>query len=44
MAEFFTGLDSRRPDEGFELLDQVFHLETQLAHAGSTHDSTEAPR
>jgi L-rhamnose mutarotase len=40
MTEFFTGLDGRPPDEGFELLDEVFNLETQLA----THDSTEAPR
>jgi L-rhamnose mutarotase len=40
LAEFFTGLDGRRPDEGFLLLEEVFHLETQLA----THDSTEAPR
>jgi L-rhamnose mutarotase len=44
MAEFFTGLDGRRPDEGFELLDEVFHLETQLAAHDSTDDSTEAPR
>ncbi|MEV6824580.1 L-rhamnose mutarotase [Amycolatopsis sp. NPDC051102] len=27
MAEFFTGLDSRPPDEGFQLLDEVFHLD-----------------
>jgi L-rhamnose mutarotase len=55
MAEFFTGLDGRRPDEGFELLEEVFHLETQLAahdstthdgttHDSTTHDGTEAPR
>jgi len=44
MAEFFTGLDGRRPDEGFELLDEVFHLETQLAHDSTTDDSTEEPR
>ena len=43
MAEFFTGLDGRRPDEGFELLDEVFHLETQLSDS-SSHDSTEEPR
>lgn len=30
MAEFFTGLDGRRPDEGFVQLDEVFHLEDQL--------------
>ena len=26
MAEFFTGIDGRRPDEGFVLLTEVFHL------------------
>jgi L-rhamnose mutarotase len=26
MAEFFTGIDGRPPDEGFELLHEVFHL------------------
>lgn len=27
MAEFFTGLDGRGPDEGFLLLTEVFHLD-----------------
>jgi L-rhamnose mutarotase len=31
MAPFFTGLDGRPPDEGFLLLEEVFHLEDQLA-------------
>jgi L-rhamnose mutarotase len=31
MAPFFTGLDGRRPDEGFELLEQIFDLDAQLA-------------
>ena len=31
MAEFFTDLDGRAPDEGFLVLDEVFHLEDQLA-------------
>ena len=31
MAEFFTGIDGRAPDEGFLLLEEVFHLEDQLA-------------
>ncbi len=35
MAEFFTGLDGRPPDEGFLLLREIFHLEDQLAAAGS---------
>jgi L-rhamnose mutarotase len=31
MAPFFTGLDGRPPDEGVLLLEEVFHLEDQLA-------------
>lgn len=31
MSAYFTGLDGRGPDESFELLDEVFHLEDQLA-------------
>jgi len=30
MAELFTGIDGRPPDEGFLLLEEVFHLEDQL--------------
>ncbi|WP_285184499.1 L-rhamnose mutarotase [Rhodococcus sp. MEB041] len=30
MAPFFTGLGSATPDEGFVLLRELFHLETQL--------------
>ena len=30
MSAYFTALDGRRPDEGFQLLDEVFHLEDQL--------------
>jgi L-rhamnose mutarotase len=26
MAQFFTGIDGRPPDEGFRLLTEVFHL------------------
>jgi L-rhamnose mutarotase len=26
MAEFFTGIDGRPPDEGFTLLTEMFHL------------------
>jgi len=33
MAPFFVGLDGRRPDEGFQLLPEIFHLEDQLARA-----------
>ena len=30
MAELFTELDGRTPDQGFLVLDEVFHLEDQL--------------
>jgi L-rhamnose mutarotase len=30
MAPFFMDLDGRGPDEGFVLLEEVFHLEDQL--------------
>jgi L-rhamnose mutarotase len=34
MAQFFTGIDGRPPDESFLLLDEVFHLQDQLlAHS-----------
>jgi L-rhamnose mutarotase len=31
MAPFFAGLDGRAPDEGFLVLEEIFHLEDQLA-------------
>jgi L-rhamnose mutarotase len=31
MAQYFTGLDGRPPDEGFLLLEEVFNLDDQLA-------------
>jgi L-rhamnose mutarotase len=34
MAEFFEDLEGQRPDEGFLILDEIFHLEDQLAAAG----------
>ena len=30
MAPFFLALDGHRPDQGFQFLDEVFHLEDQL--------------
>jgi L-rhamnose mutarotase len=36
MATFFTGLDGRPPDAGFLVLEEVFHLEDQLARS-ETH-------
>lgn len=42
MGRFFVGLDGRGPDEGFELLDEVFNLDEQL---NRLDDRTEgAPR
>ncbi|HEY6785787.1 MAG TPA: L-rhamnose mutarotase [Trebonia sp.] len=31
MAQYFTGLDERPPDEGYLLLEEVFNLDDQLA-------------
>ena len=31
MGEFFEDLEGRAPDEGFLVLDEIFHLEDQLA-------------
>jgi L-rhamnose mutarotase len=41
MAEFFVELDGRAPDEGFLVLDEVFHLEDQLATDERTNDARE---
>lgn len=35
MAPFFTGIDGRAPDEGFQLLTEVFHLADQLSPEGT---------
>ncbi|KRC51570.1 hypothetical protein ASE16_00215 [Leifsonia sp. Root227] len=42
MGEFFTELDGASPDEGFELLDEIFHLEDQLASSAGD-EPTSAP-
>ena len=34
MSRYFVGLSGRGPDEAFLLLDEVFHLEDQLATLG----------
>jgi L-rhamnose mutarotase len=34
MAEFFEDLEGQAPDEGFLVLDEIFHLEDQLAAVG----------
>jgi L-rhamnose mutarotase len=41
MAEFFEELDGRQPDQGFLVLEEVFHLEDQLARHDQTHDARE---
>jgi L-rhamnose mutarotase len=38
MAEFFEDLEGRAPDEGFLVLDEVFHLEDQLSGSAATAD------
>src|SRR4051794_34173088 len=35
MAELFEDLEGLAPDEGFLVLDEIFHLEDQLAAAGA---------
>jgi L-rhamnose mutarotase len=40
MAPYFTGLAGRRPDEGLLLLEEVFHLEDQLAAIDRTERTT----
>jgi L-rhamnose mutarotase len=30
MAPFFVGLDGRAPDQGFEVLEEIFNLDEQL--------------
>ncbi|MDQ1540520.1 MAG: L-rhamnose mutarotase [Actinomycetota bacterium] len=47
MARFFTGLDGRRPDESFLVLDEVFNLDDQreLVASSTEHAGrTESPR
>ena len=36
MAEFFEDLEGRAPDEGFLVLEEIFHLEDQLAAGAAT--------
>ncbi len=38
MAPFFTGLAGRAPDQGFALLQEVFHLEDQLGAPSTTEE------
>ena len=36
MAEFFEDLEGRAPDEGFLVLEEIFHLEDQLSTVPAT--------
>ena len=38
MAEFFEELDGPAPDEGFLVLEEVFHLERPAQHADQLHN------
>jgi L-rhamnose mutarotase len=35
MSKYFVGLDGRGPDESFQLLDEIFNLDDQLAANGA---------
>lgn len=39
MAPFFADLDGRRPDQGFEVLEEIFNLDDQLADHPEGHQS-----
>ncbi|MEQ6902308.1 L-rhamnose mutarotase [Nocardioides sp. YIM 152588] len=39
MAEFFTGIDGRAPDQNFVLLREVFNLDDQLARTTDAQGS-----
>ena len=39
MAPFFTGIEGGPPDEGLALLEEVFHLEDQLAREGDERET-----
>ncbi|MDN5856688.1 MAG: L-rhamnose mutarotase, partial [Actinomycetia bacterium] len=41
MSEYFAGTDGRPPDESFELLTEIFHLEDQLSTHRAQHRSEE---
>jgi L-rhamnose mutarotase len=43
MRRFFVGLDGRTPDEGFELLPEIFNLDQQLDRLTGDPE-TEAPQ
>jgi len=43
MAPFFPALDGRAPDEGMQVLEQVFDLDAQLLAAGLATDEGGSP-
>ncbi len=46
MSKYFIGLDGRGPDESFELLEEIFHLEDQVETTWTTEgrDDHDHPR
>src|SRR5690242_16679501 len=43
MAEFFEVLEGQAPDEGFVVLDEIFHLEDHLAAVGGSPVAQQSP-
>ena len=41
MAEFFDDLGDQKPDQGFLVLEEIFHLEDQLDRARQAYDDSE---
>ena len=41
MSAYFVGTDGRPPDESFELLTEIFHLEDQLSIPRAQNESEE---
>jgi L-rhamnose mutarotase len=41
MAEFFEDLGDQKPDQGFLVLEEIFHLEDQLDRARQANDDSE---
>lgn len=44
MSRYFVGLDGRAPDEGLQLLKEIFNLDDQLARLGTNEPTERACR
>lgn len=44
MSRFFVGLDGKAPDEGLQLLEEIFNLDDQLARLESNEPAEGASR